>query len=84
MDFCRYQTGALTPLIRWLSQGMQRAAAPPQPPRPAFRADNVPDAARQGNENAGLGGTFYFLCGGRKQRSISTKKLLNKTLGIKA
>lgn len=49
-----YQTGALTPLIRWLSQGMRRAAAPPQPPRPAFRADNVPDAARQGNENAAV------------------------------
>uniref|UniRef100_A0A5B6YV86 Transmembrane protein n=1 Tax=Davidia involucrata TaxID=16924 RepID=A0A5B6YV86_DAVIN len=47
-----YQTGALAPLIRWLSQGMQRAAAPPQPPRPAVRAENVPAAARQGNENA--------------------------------
>ncbi|XP_021911872.1 uncharacterized protein LOC110825697 isoform X2 [Carica papaya] len=69
-----YQTGALTPLIRWLSQGMQRAAAPPQPPRPAFRADNVPDAARQGNENAGLGGTFYFLCGGRKQRGTGRSR----------
>ncbi|XP_022135112.1 uncharacterized protein LOC111007171 isoform X3 [Momordica charantia] len=43
-----YQTGALTPLIRWLSQGMQRAAAPP--PRPAVRAENAPvapPAARQ-------------------------------------
>ncbi|KAK9268680.1 hypothetical protein L1049_000440 [Liquidambar formosana] len=50
-----YQTGALAPLIRWLSQGMQRAAAPPQPPRPAARAENVPAAAaRQGNENAAL------------------------------
>ncbi|KAA8522711.1 hypothetical protein F0562_009127 [Nyssa sinensis] len=47
-----YQTGALAPLIRWLSQGMQRAAAPPQPPRPAARVENVPAAARQGNENA--------------------------------
>ncbi|THG09661.1 uncharacterized protein LOC114281481 [Camellia sinensis] len=47
-----YQTGALAPLIRWLSQGMPRAAAPPQPPRPAARAENVPPAARQGNENA--------------------------------
>ncbi|KAK3029312.1 hypothetical protein RJ639_038410 [Escallonia herrerae] len=45
-----YQTGALAPLIRWLSQGMQRAAAPPQPPRPAVRADAA--GARQGNENA--------------------------------
>ncbi|XP_077214704.1 uncharacterized protein LOC143849531 [Tasmannia lanceolata] len=36
-----YQTGALTPFIRWLSQGMQRAAAPPQP-RPAVRAENRP------------------------------------------
>ncbi|KAL6977856.1 hypothetical protein U1Q18_026639 [Sarracenia purpurea var. burkii] len=47
-----YQTGALTPLVRWLSQGMQRAAAPPQPPRPAARADNVAPDARLGNENA--------------------------------
>ncbi|KVH91133.1 hypothetical protein Ccrd_006854 [Cynara cardunculus var. scolymus] len=49
-----YQTGALAPLIRWLSQGMQRAAAPPQQPRPAARADNAPAAARQENENAPL------------------------------
>ncbi|XP_076936553.1 uncharacterized protein LOC143603720 [Bidens hawaiensis] len=51
-----YQTGALAPLIRWLSQGMQRAGAPPQKPRsPAVRADNVPaPAARQENENAPL------------------------------
>ncbi|KAF8033706.1 hypothetical protein BT93_C0078 [Corymbia citriodora subsp. variegata] len=46
-----YQTGALAPLIRWLSQGMQRAAAPPHPPRPAGRAENDPPAAGQGNEN---------------------------------
>ncbi|KAF3972019.1 hypothetical protein ACB098_01G180500 [Castanea mollissima] len=45
-----YQTGALTPIVRWLSQGMQRAAAPPHPPRPAVRAENVA-AARQGAEN---------------------------------
>lgn len=45
-----YQTGALTPIVRWLSQGMQRAAAPPHPPRPAVRAENVA-AARQGVEN---------------------------------
>ncbi|KAE8710367.1 hypothetical protein F3Y22_tig00110321pilonHSYRG00046 [Hibiscus syriacus] len=51
-----YQTGALTPLIRWLSQGMQRAAAPPHPPRPAARAENVPAAGRQGNENVALAG----------------------------
>ncbi|XP_030535716.1 uncharacterized protein LOC115744601 isoform X2 [Rhodamnia argentea] len=49
-----YQTGALAPLIRWLSQGMQRAAAPPHPPRPAVRAENVPPAAGQGNENQPL------------------------------
>ncbi|KAL4325965.1 hypothetical protein GQ457_11G018170 [Hibiscus cannabinus] len=49
-----YQTGALTPLIRWLSQGMQRAAAPPHPPRPAARAENIPAAGRQGEENAAL------------------------------
>ncbi|KAK3435410.1 hypothetical protein EUGRSUZ_C00120 [Eucalyptus grandis] len=49
-----YQTGALAPLIRWLSQGMQRAAAPPHPPRPAVRAENDPPAAGQGNENQPL------------------------------
>ncbi|TKY72761.1 hypothetical protein E2542_SST01506 [Spatholobus suberectus] len=48
-----YQTGALTPIIRWLSRGMQRAAAPPHPPRPAAaaRAENVP-APRQEGDNA--------------------------------
>lgn len=47
-----YQTGALAPLIRWLSQGMQRAAAPPpQPPRPAVRAENP---AGGGNGDAAL------------------------------
>ncbi|XP_038698363.1 uncharacterized protein LOC119995952 isoform X2 [Tripterygium wilfordii] len=49
-----YQTGALTPLIRWLSQGMQRAAAPPPHPRPAVRAENAPAAGGQVNENAPL------------------------------
>lgn len=49
-----YQTGALAPVIRWLSQGMQRAAAPPQPPRAAIRGDNIPAAGAQGNENAGV------------------------------
>ncbi|XP_020533748.1 uncharacterized protein LOC105644676 isoform X4 [Jatropha curcas] len=48
-----YQTGALTPLVQWLSQSMQRAAQPPRPPRPVVRADNVPAAARQ-NENVAL------------------------------
>ncbi|OUZ99224.1 hypothetical protein BVC80_8967g32 [Macleaya cordata] len=46
-----YQTGALTPLIRWLSQGMQRAGAPPQP-RPPVRAENAPAAIRPDDENA--------------------------------
>ncbi|RDX82008.1 hypothetical protein CR513_37249, partial [Mucuna pruriens] len=46
-----YQTGALTPIIRWLSRGMQRAAAPPHPPRPAARAENVA-APRQEGDNA--------------------------------
>ncbi|XP_071691114.1 uncharacterized protein [Rutidosis leptorrhynchoides] len=49
-----YQTGALAPLIRWLSQGMQRAAAPPQQQRPAVREDNVHAAPGQENENAPL------------------------------
>ncbi|KAF3489780.1 hypothetical protein F2Q69_00057681 [Brassica cretica] len=55
-----YQTGALAPFVRWLSQGMQRAAVPP-PPRPNRPADNDPpaaaavpldeDAAPEGQEN---------------------------------
>ncbi|WCJ42271.1 hypothetical protein M5689_023090 [Euphorbia peplus] len=49
-----YQTGALAPLVQWLSQSMQRAAQPPRPPRPAARAENLPAGARQ-NENAALG-----------------------------
>lgn len=51
-----YQTGALAPLVRWLSQGMHRAAAPPQPPRPAVRPDNIPPFERQGNGDAALAG----------------------------
>ncbi|KAL5098181.1 hypothetical protein RYX36_002508 [Vicia faba] len=47
-----YQTGALTPIIRWLSQNMQRAAAPPRPPRPAARAENVPPARLEGDNAA--------------------------------
>ncbi|OIV98395.1 hypothetical protein TanjilG_16722 [Lupinus angustifolius] len=45
-----YQTGSLSPIIRWLSQGMQRAAAPPLPPRAVPRVD-IP-GARQGVDNA--------------------------------
>ncbi|XP_014498736.1 uncharacterized protein LOC106759879 isoform X1 [Vigna radiata var. radiata] len=44
-----YQTGALTPIIRWLSRGMQRAAAPPHPARPAARAENVPPPRQEGD-----------------------------------
>ncbi|KAL8158439.1 hypothetical protein AgCh_002934 [Apium graveolens] len=51
-----YQTGALAPLVRWLSQGMQRAAAPPQPPRQAVRPDNIPPFDRQGNGDAAWAG----------------------------
>ncbi|XP_045788983.1 uncharacterized protein LOC123884031 [Trifolium pratense] len=47
-----YQTGALTPIIRWLSQNMQRAAAPPRPPRPAARAENVPPARPEADNAA--------------------------------
>ncbi|KAK7411986.1 hypothetical protein VNO78_03431 [Psophocarpus tetragonolobus] len=47
-----YQTGALTPIIRWLSRGMQRAAAPPYPPRPAARAENVPAPRQEGDHAA--------------------------------
>ncbi|KAL2928823.1 Transport and Golgi organization protein 6-like protein [Bienertia sinuspersici] len=43
-----YQNGALTPLMRWISQAMHRAAAPPRPPRPAARVDPV---VRQGDDN---------------------------------
>uniref|UniRef100_A0A7C9A331 Uncharacterized protein n=1 Tax=Opuntia streptacantha TaxID=393608 RepID=A0A7C9A331_OPUST len=53
-----YQTGALAPLMRWLSRAMHRAAAPPQPPRPAARGgqpgaenDNQPANANQEAEN---------------------------------
>ncbi|CAN8326535.1 unnamed protein product [Cochlearia groenlandica] len=55
-----YQTGALAPFVRWLSQGMNRAAVPPPgQQRPAPRADNdvaaaVPlngDAVPEGQEN---------------------------------
>ncbi|KAK9099758.1 hypothetical protein Scep_023188 [Stephania cephalantha] len=49
-----YRTGTLTPLIRWLSQGMHRAAAPPQGPHQqvAARGDNNPAALRPDGENA--------------------------------
>ncbi|KAK9097509.1 hypothetical protein Sjap_023006 [Stephania japonica] len=49
-----YRTGALTPLIRWLSQGMHRAGAPPQGPHQqvAARDDNNPAALRPDGENA--------------------------------
>ncbi|CAA3026976.1 uncharacterized protein LOC111366309 [Olea europaea subsp. europaea] len=46
-----YQTGSLAPLIRLLTQGMQRAAAPQQF-RPPFRAEDVHAAVRLENENA--------------------------------
>lgn len=72
---CRYQTGALTPLIRWLSQGMHRAAVPPQP-RPAVRAENVPPA-RQGIENAALPGKFFLFPS--FFNVINVKDLLNGT-----
>lgn len=35
---------------------MDRAAVPPQPPRPAARAENAPPVARQGIDNAALAG----------------------------
>lgn len=58
----RYQTGALAPLIRWLSQGMQRAGAPPQQGRPGVRAaDLIPPAARQEHENPPLPGIHAFI-----------------------
>ncbi|KAL8509665.1 hypothetical protein ACS0TY_016764 [Phlomoides rotata] len=56
-----YQTGALAPVIRYLSQGMRRAAAPPEPPRPAARADNLPAVGGEGNENVVLGGKILEL-----------------------
>ncbi|KAJ4913572.1 hypothetical protein Rs2_08193 [Raphanus sativus] len=61
-----YQTGALAPFVRWLSQGMHRAAVPPPRPQPpvAARADNDPaaavplngDAVPEGQENEGENG----------------------------
>lgn len=38
---------------------MRRAAAPPAR---AVRADNLPAAGEQGNENAGLGGELCSVC----------------------
>ncbi|GAB2291428.1 hypothetical protein Dimus_025684 [Dionaea muscipula] len=43
-----YQTGALAPLLRWISQAMHRAAAPPRAARPAARPN---PALRPENEN---------------------------------
>ncbi|KAH9624431.1 hypothetical protein KSS87_004048 [Heliosperma pusillum] len=42
-----YQTGAFTPLVRWVSEAMHRAAAPPRPPRPAA---GIEPAVREGDE----------------------------------
>ncbi|KAL0704374.1 hypothetical protein Bca4012_070799 [Brassica carinata] len=51
--FDRYQTGALASFIRWLSQGMHRAAVPsPRAHRPAGRGDNDPAAAISLNQDA--------------------------------
>ena len=50
-NFDRYQTGALAPFIRWLSQGMHRAAVPPR----AHRPDNDPAAAMPLNQDAAPG-----------------------------
>ncbi|KAL0739191.1 hypothetical protein Bca4012_015401 [Brassica carinata] len=55
-----YQTGALAPFVRWLSQGMHRAAAaPPRPNRPDNDPPAVPlneDAAPEGQENEAVNG----------------------------
>lgn len=45
--------------MRWLSQGMHRAAVPPRPHRPAARADNDAAAAVPLNEDA-VPGNIYF------------------------
>ena len=37
----RYQTGALTPLLRWFSQSAQRAMMPPQQPNPVLPEGNL-------------------------------------------
>ncbi|CAH8302975.1 unnamed protein product [Eruca vesicaria subsp. sativa] len=56
-----YQTGALAPFVRWLSQGMHRAAVPPpRPNRPAPRPDNDPAAAVPLNEDAVPGNRLVF------------------------
>ncbi|XP_023530470.1 uncharacterized protein LOC111793026 isoform X1 [Cucurbita pepo subsp. pepo] len=54
-----YQTGALTPFIRWLSQGMQRAAAPPHPPRPGVRAENAPVAPPAAGQEAAIAAVAF-------------------------
>ncbi|CAA3021815.1 uncharacterized protein LOC111384573 [Olea europaea subsp. europaea] len=46
-----YQTGVLAPLVRWLSQGMHRAAPPRRPLNPAARPF-VPAAQREANDIA--------------------------------
>ncbi|KFK40291.1 hypothetical protein AALP_AA3G356000 [Arabis alpina] len=48
-----YQTGALRPLVQWLSRVLHRAAAPPRAQRNVVRADNEPAAAAMPlNDNA--------------------------------
>ncbi|GAB2267412.1 hypothetical protein Dimus_002395 [Dionaea muscipula] len=49
-----YQTGALAPLLRWISQAMHRAAAPPRPARPAPRPE-LPVPPENENIAAGEG-----------------------------
>ncbi|CAD5329492.1 unnamed protein product [Arabidopsis thaliana] len=65
-----YQTGALAPFVRWLSQGMHRAAVPPaRAHRPAVRADNDPAAAVPLNENAVLEGQENEADNGNRARA---------------
>ena len=51
-DVSRYQTGALTPFLRWLSQSAQRAMMPPQPQQPVHP---VPPAGM----SLGVDGSMY-------------------------
>ncbi|KAL3623492.1 hypothetical protein CASFOL_029503 [Castilleja foliolosa] len=69
-----YQTGALRPVVRWLSQGMRRAAAPPQPPRPPAAAnENNVGLAAAADGQAAVGENENLLANGDNNRAIGNE-----------